>query len=109
MLALLDRPDQRAGARRATRRACPSAVEELLRWVSPIKNMARTVTSDVELRGQHLREGDQLILFYPSANRDEDVFERPDELDVTPRPEPAPGVRVRARTSASAPRWPGWS
>ena len=69
-------------------RLMPTGVEELLRWVSPIKNMARTVTTDVELRGQHLREGDQLILFYPSANRDEDVFERPDELDVRRDPNP---------------------
>ena len=51
------------------------AVEELLRWVSPVKNMSRTVTTDVELRGQRLREGDQVMLFYPSANRDEAVVE----------------------------------
>ncbi|HEU0171683.1 MAG TPA: hypothetical protein VFR26_09545 [Acidimicrobiales bacterium] len=43
------------------------AVEELLRWVSPVKNMSRTVTTDVELRGQRLREGDEVMLFYPSA------------------------------------------
>jgi cytochrome P450 family 142 subfamily A polypeptide 1 len=66
----------------------PVAVEELLRWVSPVKNMARTVTRDVELRGQRLRQGDQVILFYPSANRDDDVFERPDELDIRRDPNP---------------------
>ena len=87
MLALLERPDQLA-ALRADPALMPTGVEELLRWVSPIKNMARTVTTDVELRGQHLHPGDQLILFYPSANRDEDVFERPDELDVRRDPNP---------------------
>ena len=64
------------------------AVEELLRWVSPVKNMSRTVTTDVELRGQRLREGDEVMLFYPSANRDEDVFERADEFDIRRDPNP---------------------
>jgi cytochrome P450 len=49
----------------------PSAVEELLRRVSPVKIMARTVTAGVELRGQRLSEGDQVMLFHPSAYRDE--------------------------------------
>jgi cytochrome P450 family 142 subfamily A polypeptide 1 len=57
-------------------------VEEMLRWVTPIQNMARTVTRDVELRGQQLRAGDKLILLYPSANRDERVFDAPDRFDV---------------------------
>ena len=87
MLALLERPDQLA-ALQADPALMPTGVEELLRWVSPIKNMARTVTTEVELRGQHLHPGDQLVLFYPSANRDEDVFERPDELDVRRDPNP---------------------
>ena len=64
------------------------AVEELLRWVSPIKNMARTVTRDLVMRDQQLHEGDQLILFYPSANRDEDVFESPHLLDIRRQPNP---------------------
>jgi cytochrome P450 family 142 subfamily A polypeptide 1 len=64
------------------------AVEELLRWVSPVKNMARTVTVDVEVRGQRLRAGDQLMLFYPSANRDEDMFAAPDVLDIRRAPNP---------------------
>jgi cytochrome P450 family 142 subfamily A polypeptide 1 len=50
------------------------AVEEMLRWVSPIKNMARTATADVELGGERIPQGDKLLLLYPSANRDEDVF-----------------------------------
>ena len=65
-----------------------TGVEELLRWVSPIKNMSRTVTRDLEMRGQQLHEGDQVMLFYPSANRDEAVFDDPDRLDVTRNPNP---------------------
>ena len=76
MLALLEDPDQLdlLGEAGPTHRA----VEELLRWVSPVKNMSRTATRDVVIRGQRLHEGDQLILFYPSANRDEAVFDDPD-------------------------------
>ena len=64
----------------------PLAVEEMLRWVTPIQNMARTVTKDVELRGQKLREGDKLLLLYPSANRDAKVFEEPFRFDVEREP-----------------------
>ncbi len=61
-------------------------VEEMLRWVSPIKNMNRTATRDVELRGRKIREGDQLLLLYQSANRDERVFPEPDVFDVERHP-----------------------
>ena len=87
LLALLEHPDQRT-ALVDDLDQLPVAVEELLRWVSPIKNMARTVTRDLELRGRQLHEGDQVMLFYPSANRDEAVFDRADELDLTRHPNP---------------------
>ena len=87
LLALIEHPEQRAWLVEDLDRL-PVAVEELLRWVSPIKNMARTVTADLELRGQQLHEGDQVMLFYPSANRDEAVFDRADELDLTRHPNP---------------------
>ncbi|WP_106401718.1 cytochrome P450 [Actinocorallia populi] len=61
----------------------PTAVEEMLRWVSPIKNMNRTATRDFELRGRTIKEGDKVLLLYPSANRDEEVFTDPDRFDVT--------------------------
>jgi cholest-4-en-3-one 26-monooxygenase len=64
----------------------PGAVEEVLRWVSPIKNMARTVTRDVELGGQTMAEGDKVLLLYPSANRDEDVFDDPFRFDIEREP-----------------------
>ena len=63
-----------------------TAVEEMLRWVSPIQNMNRTLTRDFELRGQKLREGDRVLLLYPSANRDARAFERPDVFDVERTP-----------------------
>ncbi|GAA0239994.1 steroid C26-monooxygenase Cyp142 [Actinomadura nitritigenes] len=64
----------------------PTAVEEMLRWVSPIKNMNRTATRDVELGGRTIREGDKVLLLYPSANRDEDVFDDPFRFDVERTP-----------------------
>jgi cytochrome P450 family 142 subfamily A polypeptide 1 len=67
-------------------RLLPSAVEEMLRWVSPIQNMNRTLTRDTELRGQKLREGDRVLLLYPSANRDARKFARPEVFDVARDP-----------------------
>jgi cytochrome P450 family 142 subfamily A polypeptide 1 len=64
----------------------PTAVEEMLRWVSPIQNMARTASRDVELRGQRIRRGDKAILLYPSANRDAAVFPDPFRFDVARSP-----------------------
>lgn len=55
----------------------PAAVEEILRWVSPIIYFIRVATEDCELRGEKIRAGEQLALYYASANRDEDVFEEP--------------------------------
>jgi cytochrome P450 family 142 subfamily A polypeptide 1 len=87
MLALLERPDQ-AAILRDDPSAITVGVEELLRWVSPIKNMSRTVSRDAELRGETLHEGDQVILMYPAANRDPAVFDAPDQLDVRRDPNP---------------------
>ena len=71
---------------RADRSLLPSAIEESLRWVSPIKNMARTATCDVELGGRRIRAGQKLLLLYPSANRDEEQFEDPSTFDLTRSP-----------------------
>jgi cytochrome P450 family 142 subfamily A polypeptide 1 len=73
-------------ALRADRSLLPSAVEEMLRWVTPIQNMNRTATRDVELGGQAIREGDRLLLLYPSGNRDERVFEQPERFDIRRSP-----------------------
>ena len=82
---LLAHPDQR-DALAADPALMPGAVEEMLRWVSPIRNMARVVTRDVELRDQSLLAGQKLLLLYPSANRDEAVFEDPFRFDITRTP-----------------------
>ena len=85
MYQLLANPDQKQKLVDDPARI-PLAVEEMLRWVSPIKNMARTVTRDTELGGAQLHEGDKALLLYPSANRDEDVFPDPFRFDVERRP-----------------------
>ncbi len=64
----------------------PRAVEEMLRWVTPIQNMNRTATRDVELRGQQIREGDRMLLLYPSGNRDERAFPNADRFDIQRHP-----------------------
>ena len=87
MLALLEHPDQMAVLRDDPVKI-EVGVEELLRWVTPIKNMSRTVTRDVEMHGETLRAGDQVVLMYPAANRDPAVFDDPDRLDVTRTPNP---------------------
>lgn len=63
-----------------------TGIEEMLRWVSPIKNMNRTATRDVELGGQQISEGDDVLLLYPSANRDEEVFDDPFRFDLERTP-----------------------
>jgi cholest-4-en-3-one 26-monooxygenase len=69
----------------------PSAVEEIVRWVSPVNMFRRTATSDAELGGQAIAEGDKVVIFYSSANRDEAVFKTPDALDVGRDPNPHVG------------------
>ncbi len=64
------------------------AGEEALRWSSPIVQMARTATRDVELHGEKIKQGDTLVCFYPSANRDERVFSNPYEFRLDRRPNP---------------------
>lgn len=67
------------------------AIEEMVRYVSPIMQFRRTVTRDYDLRGLHLKPGDKVVLFYGSANRDETVFPDPDRFDITRTPNPHVG------------------
>lgn len=60
----------------------PTAVDEMIRWVSPVKQFTRTATEDSEVRGVPIRAGEKVLLSYPSANRDEDVFDQPQRFDV---------------------------
>jgi len=63
-----------------------SATEEVVRWASPVMYFRRNVTKDTELRGQQIKEGDKVSIWYISANRDEEVFDRPFEFDITRNP-----------------------
>ncbi len=64
----------------------PVAIEEMLRWTSPVKNMCRTLTRDTEFHGTQLREGEKMLLLFESANFDESVFDEPERFDVTRDP-----------------------
>ncbi len=71
---------------RADRSLLPSAVEEMLRWVTPIRNMARAVTQDLTFKDKDLKAGEKVLLLYPSANRDEEVFDDPFRFDIARTP-----------------------
>jgi len=64
----------------------PSAVEEILRWATPVNYFRRAATCDVELHGVTIKEGESVTMFYPSANRDETAFTNPDVFDITRTP-----------------------
>ena len=74
-------PDERAKLE-ATPDLIPNAVSEIIRWQTPLAHMRRTATQDYDLFGAPIREGDRVALWYISANRDESVFERADEIIV---------------------------
>ena len=80
--ALLDHPEQ-AQMLVDDASLVPSAVEEMLRWTSIVIQFQRTAVQDVELRGKQIRKGESVVLWYPSANRDEDIFEDPYRFDIT--------------------------
>ena len=85
LLLLLEHPDQLAKLR-ADPSLLPSAVEEMLRFRPPVMYFRRTATQDCEIRGVRIREGDKVTLWYPSANRDEDIFDDADRFDITRHP-----------------------
>ena len=59
-----------------------TAIDEIIRWVTPVRHFMRTAVEDVEIRGQTIRAGESAALWYPSANRDEEVFQQPFEFRV---------------------------
>jgi cytochrome P450 family 142 subfamily A polypeptide 1 len=81
---LLDRRNWEA--LRADRTLLPGAIEEMLRWVTPIKNMCRAATDDVDFHGRTIRAGQKVMLLYPSANRDEDQFPDASRFDIRRAP-----------------------
>jgi cytochrome P450 len=86
-LALLDHPEQLARLQEDPA-LLPVAIEEMLRYVSPVTVFARTATTETELHGMKIRQGDRVAMFYPSANRDETRFADPEDLDITRDPNP---------------------
>jgi cytochrome P450 family 142 subfamily A polypeptide 1 len=60
----------------------PGAIEEMLRWTSPVKNMCRTLTDDTDFHGTALRKGEKIMLLFESANFDETLFDNPDQFDI---------------------------
>jgi len=90
MLALLQHPQQWQRLL-ASPALIPTAAEEIIRWVTPINAFRRTAVRDTELAGQKIAEGDKVLLFYTSANRDEDVFAAPQKFDIGRAPNPHVG------------------
>ncbi|MGH8980364.1 MAG: cytochrome P450 [Acidimicrobiales bacterium] len=85
---LTEHPDERARWVGDLEHVTPTAVDEIVRWSSPVTWMRRTVASPVELGGQQMEAGDKVLLFYRSANRDDAVFEDPFRFDVQRSPNP---------------------
>ncbi|GLY77843.1 cytochrome P450 [Actinoallomurus iriomotensis] len=81
-------PDQRELLLADFEARLPGAVEEIVRYASPVIWMRRTATRDTELNGQEFKAGDKLLLYYWSGNRDESVFADPDKFDITRDPNP---------------------
>ena len=82
MLALINNPDQRRILQERPE-LIPGAVEEMLRWASPVFHFRRTATRDVELHGQTIKEGDKVVMWFASGNRDDAMFADPYAIDVT--------------------------
>jgi cytochrome P450 len=95
LLALIEHPDALARLRREPA-LVPTAVEEIVRWVSPVVQFCRTAVEDVEVRGTRVRKGEACCVFFPSANRDEDVFPEPFafRVDRTPNEHYGFGIGV---------------
>jgi cytochrome P450 len=85
MLELLRNPEQRRRLRDHPE-LLPSAIEEILRWTSPVGHILRIATVDTEIRGRRIRSGDKVVVWVPSANRDEEVFPDADRFDIARSP-----------------------
>jgi cholest-4-en-3-one 26-monooxygenase len=85
MAAFFDHPDQWE-LLLGDRSLLPGAIEEMLRYVTPVMHFRRTLTMDFELGGQKMAEGDKIVFWHTSANRDEKVFSDPDDFDITRSP-----------------------
>ncbi|MGH2627062.1 MAG: cytochrome P450, partial [Anaerolineales bacterium] len=79
-------PDQKAKLLANTDELLPSAVEEILRWVSPVTHMARVALQDTEINGQPIAKGERVVMWYPAVNRDEKIFLDGDVFNVARTP-----------------------
>jgi cytochrome P450 len=86
--ALFEHPDQLGLLRSDIDGHLGSAIEEMLRWVSPVIYMRRTATTDTELAGHVIEAGDKVVMYYGAANRDPAVFDAPERFDITRSPNP---------------------
>ena len=86
ILALMDNPDQLAKLAEDPDRYIDGAVEEILRWSTPVMHFRRTAMRDVELRGKQIKAGDKVVMWHVSANRDEEVFDDPFRFDIERSP-----------------------
>ncbi len=85
LLALMQHPEEWARLK-ANPALVPAAIDEMVRWVSPVKHFFRTATQDYTLRGKQIRAGDHLLMAYPSANRDEEMFDSPFSFRIDRNP-----------------------
>jgi cholest-4-en-3-one 26-monooxygenase len=88
MYALLTHPEQLQALRDDMDGLMPTAVDEILRWGSPVLHFRRTATADAEIRGREIKSGDKVVMWHISANRDEEVFSDPFTFDITRSPNP---------------------
>jgi cytochrome P450 len=88
MHALVENPAEREKLRADPKARVAASVEEIVRWTTPVNYMMRTTSRDTELAGREIRAGERLLLFYASANRDEDVFDDPFSFRVDRDPNP---------------------
>ena len=86
MKALTDFPEQRAWLMEDLDGRMPMAIEEIIRWATPIMTFRRTAAHDTDLGGHHVTAGDKVIMFYSSANMDTEVFDHPELLDLSRSP-----------------------
>ena len=93
LLALIENPGELVKLKRDPS-LIDSAVEEIVRWTTPVIQFCRTAAEDTEVRGQKIRKGQSLCLFYPSANRDEEVFQDPFAFRIDRDPNPHLGFGI---------------
>ncbi len=106
LLTMFEHPDQMEALKGDMQGLLPTAVEEILRWVSPVTHMARVAMADTEIRGQKIAKGEPVVMWYPAINRDEDVFPDSETFNIRGR-RTSTWHSVSASISAWGPVSPG--